>query len=374
MNFILWTADADIFTIPGLDREVRWYGLLFAAAFYLGSLIIARIFKKEGHSDKVADNLLVYIIIGTVAGARLGHVLFYGPYFDEIDAAGNIISTGYLSHPFDILKVWEGGLASHGAGFGLLLACFLFARKYKVSFKWLIDRIVIVVALSGCLIRFGNFMNSEIIGKTVENGSGFVFIKNTERQIIRDGSIVSSVEFKDLKKDTVLDGITYPKLRVTLNAAKNIDQGTLESNYQNLAMMSLFNPNYNAGHRDIKVIKGNTPHFSIQKGNQVAGYFDAYVITRHPSQLYEALSSIILFIILILVYKKLQEATPEGLLAGIFFIYIFTLRFFYEFLKENQVDMENDMLLNMGQKLSIPMVLFGIYLVYNALKKKKESI
>ena len=365
MNFILWTAEADIFTIPGLDREVRWYGLLFAASFYLGSLLIGKIFKKEGLKPTVADDLLMYIIVGTVAGARLGHVLFYGPYFGQ---------EGYFSHPLSILKVWEGGLASHGAGFGLLLACFLFSRKHKVNFKWLIDRIVIVVALAGCFIRFGNLMNSEIIGKPVENGSAFVFIKNTERTIINDGSLVSSVDYTELNEDTIIEGITYPKLRFTIIGHSTTTQLLLEEQYMHVAGRYLFNENYNKGHRDIKVIDKNTPHLHFLNNEDPVAYFDAYIITRHPSQLYESITTGFLFIILMLLYKKFGKNTPHGLLAGVFFIYIFLLRFVYEFLKENQVDMENDMTFNMGQKLSAPMVIFGIYLVYNALKKKVKKL
>ena len=362
MNFILWTAEADIFTIPGLDREVRWYGLLFAASFYLGSLLIGKLFKKEGLKPTLADDLLMYIILGTVGGARLGHVLFYGPYFGE---------DGYFSNPLSILKVWEGGLASHGAGFGLLLACYLFSRKHKVNFKWLIDRIVIVVALAGCFIRFGNLMNSEIIGKPVQNGCGVVFIKNTERTIINDGSLVASVDYNKLEKDTTINDTTYPKLRFTINAHPGTSQVLLEEQYLHIAGRYLFNENYNKGHRDIKVINSNTPHLHFVNTEDATGYFDAYVVTRHPSQLYESITTGLLFIILMLLYRKFKQDTPYGLLSGVFFIYIFLLRFVYEFLKENQVDMENDMTFNMGQKLSVPMVLFGVYLVYNALKKKK---
>ncbi len=371
MNFILWTADPTIFTIPGLDKEIRWYGLLFAASFYLGSLVIGKIFKKEGLKESVADTLLMYIIVGTVAGARLGHVLFYGPYFDKLSANGTLLSTGYFSHPLDILKVWEGGLASHGAGIGLLIACYFFARKYKVNFRWLIDRIVIVVALAGCLIRFGNFMNSEIIGKPVKNGNGVVFIKNTENILIGNAQTIASVNYLDLKKDTVLNGTTYHKLRLTLNSAEKSSLQAIESRYLFLAGNYLFNADYEPEHRDIKVMAEATPH--LTPINDKSAYFDAYVITRHPSQLYESITTGLLFLILLLIYRKYGKETPYGLLAGIFFVYIFLLRFFYEFLKENQVDMENDMTFNMGQKLSVPAVLFGIFLIYTALNKKKKS-
>jgi phosphatidylglycerol:prolipoprotein diacylglycerol transferase len=102
-----------------------------------------------------------------VIGARLGHCLFYEPGY-------------YLKHPIEILKIWRGGLASHGAAIGILLALWLFVRKYKFSFIWILDRIVVVVALGGAFIRLGNLMNSEIYGVQTSLPWGFVFIRNLE--------------------------------------------------------------------------------------------------------------------------------------------------------------------------------------------------
>lgn len=132
--------------------KIRWYGLLFALSFVLGYQIILKIFKIEGHTQKQLDSLTVYMILGTVIGARLGHCFFYEPAY-------------YLSNPLEILMVWKGGLASHGAAIGILVSLYIFAQKNKdISYPWIIDRIVIVVALSGLFIRLGNFFNSEIIG------------------------------------------------------------------------------------------------------------------------------------------------------------------------------------------------------------------
>jgi phosphatidylglycerol:prolipoprotein diacylglycerol transferase len=148
-NFITWNANPEILPIGPLS--LRWYGILFASSFYFGYLIFKKIFKKEGQPLELLEQLLVYMALGTIIGARLGHVLFYSP-------------SEYFKDPISILKVWEGGLASHGAAIGILIALYLFVRKYKFNFLWLFDRIAIVVALSGVFIRLGNLINSEIFG------------------------------------------------------------------------------------------------------------------------------------------------------------------------------------------------------------------
>jgi prolipoprotein diacylglyceryl transferase len=135
-----------------------------------------RIFKAEKRSEKALDTLTLYIILGTVLGARLGHCLFYGPWFDEELANGAIIE-GYLSHPLNILKVYEGGLASHGGALGILTAMILYCRKEKESWIWLFDRLVVVVPLAAMCIRLGNLINSEIIGKVTDVPWAFIFVQ-----------------------------------------------------------------------------------------------------------------------------------------------------------------------------------------------------
>lgn len=157
---IVWDVDPEMFSLGPLT--VRWYGLLFALSFVLGYLIMQKIFKKEHISQKVLDQLATFMIIATIVGARLGHCLFYEP-------------EKYLSNPLDILMIWEGGLASHGAALGILVALFWFSKKNKKPYFWILDRIVIVVALAGFFIRMGNLMNSEIFGYVTDLPWGFIF-------------------------------------------------------------------------------------------------------------------------------------------------------------------------------------------------------
>jgi len=260
LEYINWDVNPEIVRIGRF--AIRWYGLLFASAFFFGYLIMAKFFKTEKIRTEILDKLTIYMALGTIIGARLGHCFFYEPSW-------------YLSHPIEVLQVWKGGLASHGAAVGILAALYLFSRKTKKSFLWVLDRIVVVVALSGLFIRIGNLMNSEIYGIETNLPWGFVFLHNGE---------------------------TVPK---------------------------------------------------------------------HPTQIYEGLSYFLIFVLLYLIYMKNEGKVRHGLLSGLFLVLVFTARFFIEFVKENQVDFEAGMTLNMGQWLSIPFVFLGLgLLVYFFIKKK----
>jgi phosphatidylglycerol---prolipoprotein diacylglyceryl transferase len=263
LGYITWDVSPEIFSIGPLT--VRWYGLFFALGFVIGQRILSKIYIAEGRTEKDVDIITIYMIIGTVVGARLGHCLFYEPEY-------------YLRNPIEILKIWEGGLASHGATVGILLALYLFARKFKLSYLWVLDRIVIVVALGGALIRLGNLMNSEIIGKVSYVPWAFKFVRNHE----------------------IINGVAA----------------------------------------------------SLQP--------------RHPAQLYEAISTFLLFLFTYWLWSRRKALTPNGTIFGLFVVILFTLRFLYEFLKENQVDKEDYLLqtigMNIGQLLSIPLVIIGIFI------------
>jgi phosphatidylglycerol:prolipoprotein diacylglycerol transferase len=170
ISYILWDIDPDIFTIPVINHPLRWYGLFFALAFMISQRIMYFIYKKEGRPIKEIDTLTIYLIVATIAGARLGHVLFYNPIY-------------YFQHPHKIIMTWEGGLASHGGVVGILIAIYLFARKTHVSYLWALDRISIVASLTFSMIRLGNLMNSEMIGKPTDLPWAFIFTShdNTPR-------------------------------------------------------------------------------------------------------------------------------------------------------------------------------------------------
>lgn len=147
---IHWSADPEIFRIGPV--VLRWYSLCFLVTFVLGFFIMRRMFRLEEKSAKDLDSLVNHMVLGTLIGARLGHCLFYDPVF-------------YLTNPIEIFKIWRGGLASHGAAIGIFAALYLYARnRPDQSYLWILDRIVVTVALGGFFIRIGNFFNSEIYG------------------------------------------------------------------------------------------------------------------------------------------------------------------------------------------------------------------
>jgi len=254
--YINWNPDPSLF--PGWEYSLRWYGILFAMGFVIGYFIVKNMFRREGYSLKMLDQLTTYMVVGTILGSRLGHCLFYEPAY-------------YLSNPLDILKIWEGGLASHGGTLGILAALWFFARKNKVRYLWILDRIAIPAALGGFFIRMGNLMNSEIFGIPTDLPWGFRFLR------------------------------AYDPLQA--------------------------------------------------------------VDPRHPTQIYEGLSYLLIFIFLMYQYYRKGKKHKEGYYLGVFMIALFAIRFLIEFIKEPQVDIENQMFLNIGQLLSIPFVALGIFLL-----------
>ena len=256
-----WNVDPELFSFG--QFTVRWYGLLFSLAFLSSFAIMVWIFRRENKSDDLLNRLFLYVFIGVVAGARLGHCLFYSPEF-------------YLTHPLEILKIWEGGLASHGAAAGIIIALLLFARRTKgTRFLWVADRVSIVIPLAAIFVRLGNFVNSEILGLPTDLPWAVVFSR-----------------------------------------------------------------------------------------------VDA--VPRHPVQLYEALAYLIIFLVMLTLYRK-SFATRPGRLTGSMLTMLFSMRFFLEFFKTGQSTLDPSMPVTMGQLLSIPLVAFGTWLILRDRMKTADS-
>ncbi len=150
MEFLSWNADPVLLSFAGF--KIHWYGALFALAIIAGFQVMKTCYQKENIDIKTLDNLMTYAVVGIIVGARLGHCFFYDPHY-------------YLNYPAKIFAIWEGGLASHGGGIGVIVACYLYQRKYQIGFLYLLDRLAISTAIFGFFVRTGNFINSEIIGK-----------------------------------------------------------------------------------------------------------------------------------------------------------------------------------------------------------------
>lgn len=375
-DFIVWAPDPEIFSLGSI--HVRWYGLMFALGFLLSQQIMFYMFRTEGKPERDVESLTFFMVIATVLGARLGHVFFYEP-------------EKYLAHPIDILKIWEGGLASHGAAIGILTALYLYANYYiKISFSeftwkkrkrpeqsylWIVDRIVIVVALTGCLIRFGNFMNSEIVGKPTDTDYGVVFGRTPEllvkaygQDLIEHADVVE-VEPADLNQAPEEALVNQP-----VQLAVEFSRGVNEEQARQLVESVIWRALQDERSMADLVPVGNAPLYRLTADS---GVFTAHILAdgvpRHPAQLYESLSSLLIFFLLFAIWYRYKQNTPEGLLLGIFLIILFGLRFVYEFFKENQVEFEDELALNMGQILSIPLVLAGIFLLVRVARQQKRK-
>ena len=160
---VVWDFNPVLVSIGGF--EIRYYSLMWAAALLVGAWIFSYFCKKEGKPQSLADSAFLYIALGTMIGARVGHCLFYEPEY-------------YLLKPWAIItEIRNGGLASHGATIGIILSIWLCSRKNKVSTMWMTDRLGVIAPISGALIRFGNLFNSEIIGHQTDMPWGFKFMR-----------------------------------------------------------------------------------------------------------------------------------------------------------------------------------------------------
>lgn len=371
LNYIIWSPNPEIF--PNIDWiEVRWYGLLFAAGFIVSQQLMYHFFKAEGKPQKDVDSLTLWMIIATIIGARLGHVFFYEPM-------------RYLQDPISILKTWEGGLASHGAAVGILTAIYLYVHYYVdinpfkwrfvwkkrkrpgQSYFWVFDRIVICVAITGAFIRFGNFLNTEIIGIPMRSNQGVVFARDVVDRLEYMPQIDEVNVLKDKSRE--MDENGYVPVEIEIIFSKGVNTPAISSQIVKTNIKTILS-NYEYVAMHIYEPVGNQIVFETgqtSRGLQTA-IIKTKAITRHPAQLYESLSSLLLFLLLFYLWYRKKGQLPEGMLFGIFLIILFGLRFFYEYIKENQVSFEDTMSLNMGQILSIPLVLWGVLVLIN-LKK-----
>lgn len=270
---INWNPDFVAFSLGPL--EIRWYSLLWCVGLLAVYLLMHRLFRQQNLTDEQFDPMFIYCFIGILAGARLGHCLFYEPGF-------------FLSHPIEmflpIRKLQDGewhftgyeGLASHGGTIGLTIALWLYHRKSGIKFLHILDNVAIVTPVCACAIRLGNLMNSEIIGRPANLPWAFIF-----------------------------------------------------------------------------------HHVDSQP--------------RHPSQLYEAICYAIFFFIGWFIYRRSSIRVGSGFYFGMCIFLIFLSRIFIELTKENQVQFESTMILNMGQLLSIPFVIIGAYFMWRGLTRKQNT-
>ena len=369
LNYIIWNGNPEIFSYGSFS--LRWYGLFFALGFLISQQFMYYFYKKEGKPEKDVDTLTIYMVVATIIGARLGHVIFYQPEIITENPLSIFLPFEFSPFRFTGLQ----GLASHGAAIGILFALWLYSRKKKPgqTFLQVVDRIVIVVALTGALIRLGNYFNSEIIGLPTTKSWGVVFVSKfsdtiTDPRVDRNG-IVESVIIKANDSIPMTESPNVP-LNIYLFFKKGVT-GEQARNFTDVTARNVLGNNlteFFASHQ------GNiTSGVQLLNDGKVGSRISTYGIARHPAQLYESISCVILFLFLFWIWSGHKENLPAGRLLGIFLIWCFGLRFFFEFLKENQEAFEEGMVLNMGQILSIPLVIAGIIIVILSYRKHNVS-
>ena len=257
INSIIWDVEPNIFHLGFFS--LTWYKLLVITGLIIGYFVLKNYFDRERIPIRTFNHLILYLSIGALFGARLGYCFFYNFEY-------------YMKNPIEVLlpfisnqqSIGIQGLASHGAALGLFISLLLFATKHKISFFWLLDKIVILSALGFSFVRLGNLMHSSLYGIETQLPWGFVFIRNNE------------------------------------------------------------------------------------------------TISKHPTQLYEGLSYLLIFVSLYLLVKKKGHFHKDGIVFSIFSISLFSVRFLTEFLKEGQIVFDGGLRINMAQLLSIPIILTGI--------------
>lgn len=268
LSAIHWNVDPVMFHIGSFG--LRWYSMGFLVAFVLGYYLVSKMFKREGVRSNYLDSLVVYMFLATLVGARLGHCLFYEPDYFLTSAHWFEIVWPFSHGEFTGFQ----GLASHGAAVGILTAMWLYWRKYGMNIWWILDRLVIVIALGGAFIRLGNLFNSEIYGHATSLPWGFIFDRNHE------------------------------------------------------------------------------------------------TVAKHPTQLYESLSYFTIFGVSLWYYLHRKGVFKSGTIFGWWLVALFGVRFLVEFVKNDQVDFEAGMTLNMGQLLSIPFIVAGLVIAWLAKQEK----
>ena len=272
LNFIHWDIDPEITKIGFIS--IRYYSLLFVSGLMVSFYILKEFYKKEDLDLELLDKLFIYMGVGTILGARIGHCVFYEWFYFKDHLLEIIIPFQEINGSYEFTGF--RGLASHGAGIGIILSVILYSFLNKQKVFSVLDKMAIASPLIGAFIRIGNLMNSEIIGKQTNVSWGFIF--------------------------------------------EQVDS-----------------------------------------------------LPRHPAQLYEAFAYLLIFFVILFLYRKYSQKVRAGFYAGVFLSLTFIARFFIEFIKENQEVFEQDMSLNMGQWLSIPYVIIGIGLISWSLLKTKAA-
>ncbi len=340
LSSVTWEVDPVAFSILG--REVRWYGLLWALGVLCTSYVVQRMYRHDKLSDKSFDSLFLYVIVGLIVGARLGHCLFYSPI-------------EYLSNPIKLLAIWEGGLASHGGAIGMVIAVCLYSLKMtKTKINWKNLGLWSVIGFAAGLIYYFAsdvfFPSGDPMGKADVAVSGIIMGLSIGICI----SLVYTTRVMTIKTlDKLVVGVAIGATFIRLGNLMNHEIYGGETSYP-------------WGFRFITNLGEWLKH----------GAQPTFTQPSHPTQIYEALIYFIIFLAGLYLFYKTSAKNKPGLILGVSLVGIFLSRFLIEFIKNVQEPFEVQLRaaigMDMGQLLSLPFIIWGIWLVWNAIKKGKN--
>lgn len=333
MNFLAsidWNVEPQAFSIFG--RPIMWYGIFWVIGVALTAFVVNKMFKAEKKTQEFFDSFFVYIVISLIIGARLGHCLFYDP-------------VEYLSSPLSLFKIWEGGLASHGGAIGMLIGVCLFSMKQsRKTIRW-------KKLLMGALIGAASGWLVYIASHFTENIDFFDFSNS-------------------LMLGTIIMGISIGVCVYFIYDSSPMCIAMLDRLIVGVCIGATFIRLGNLMNSEIFGFHTNLPWgFNFLRSRD---WIHAGSLPSHPTQIYEALIYFCLFLLTMFLYWKTKAKEKTGLIIGVSLVGIFGSRILVESIKNTQVGFEENMILNLGQLLSIPFVLWGIYLVYYAFSSNKK--
>lgn len=387
LHYVIWNVNPVLLRLGAF--EIRWYGLLFALGFLLGRQLWYHFLKEEGKPVDDLDALVLHTMLGTIIGARLGHVLFYDfSYFSR--------------HPLEVFLPFVftpafkftgySGLASHGAAIGILTAIYIYVgygvttrifppkliikkqRRIGQSYLWVADHMMIVVALAGCLIRVGNFMNSEIIGQPTHNQHGILFARDATHRLQTMSNAIDNVKVTKGNNQVPNNGKYQP---VTLTIAfkhGGFEDKAIRKFLEHSVKHFLTEDAYTTQH--IHEPRNSPLQYTLSKNRKGAplAHIATLGIPRHPAQLYEAFSCFILFLLLLHRWKIKKSKLRPGAIFGLFLTFVFGFRIVYEFFKESNIIGETLLgPLRTPQILSFPLFVAGIVLLRYSINKKGRT-
>ncbi len=320
--------DPVIFELPGTPLALRWYGLAYVAGFFLGFLVLRMLSKRSLYcmpEKKLGDFITGIAVFGVLLGGRLGEFFFYWLPREGF--------SGLADDPLWVLRVWEGGMASHGGIIGVFLVCWYYAKRYKLPLIPLADGLAIVAPIGICFGRLANFINGELYGR-VASASNSIAMK-------------FPLEIREL---VATNPAKWMQMQLAAVQASPVPPPDSVRTY------STFND---------WIIAMSREHESVRMA------ISEFLTPRYPSQLFEAFFEGFIIFVVLITLRFVWKKAPAGIFCAIFCFMYAAGRIFCEYYREP----EDALWMNFtrGQYLSFGVILAGVaFLAYALCSRKKE--